>query len=64
MVAQATVEGTLAGADARLQVKAQLQPDPATELAKGQQAMQAQVQAEIAPWAPQPLVQAQAAFAP
>ena len=62
VVAQATVEGTLAGADARLQVKAQLQPDPATELAKGQQAMQAQVQAEIAPWAPQPLVQAQAAF--
>lgn len=61
VVAQATVDGTLAGADARLQVQAQLQPDAATT-PKGQQAMQAQLQAEIAPWAPQPITQAKAQF--
>ena len=61
VVAHATVEGTLAGADARLQVQAQLQPDAATT-PTAQQAMQAQLQAEIAPWAPQPITQAQATF--
>ncbi|RYF75032.1 MAG: translocation/assembly module TamB, partial [Comamonadaceae bacterium] len=55
--AQAKAQGTLAGADARLKVEAALQPagdaDPARPV-------DAQLQAQIAPWAPQPVIDAQA----
>lgn len=66
VTAHAGIEGTLAGEAALLDVQAQLQPteDPLTPglTPGGPQAMQAQLQARIAPWAPQPLVQAQADF--
>ena len=64
VAASASVQGTLAGTAAALQVQAQLQPSD-TSPPTGKAAtppMQAQVQADIAPWAPQPLVQAQADF--
>ncbi len=61
VVAHAKVQGTLAGQEARLQVQAELEPHPGTGV-PGQQAMRAQLQAEIAPWEPQPLLQAQAQF--
>ena len=59
LTAHATLQGTLASAAAQLQLQAQLRPDtdgtpPAAN------AMQAEVTADIAPWAPQPLRQAQA----
>ncbi|RYF35367.1 MAG: translocation/assembly module TamB [Comamonadaceae bacterium] len=56
VLANAKVTGTLGGADARLQIAAELKPadDSATE------PMQAQLQAEIAPWQKQPVVSAHA----
>lgn len=56
VVAQARIEGTLATADARLQVQAQLRPEAGAP-ASG---MRADLQAAVAPWAAQPLVQAEA----
>ncbi|MDF1484851.1 translocation/assembly module TamB domain-containing protein [Ramlibacter sp. H39-3-26] len=56
---QATLQGSLATASARLQLDAWVRP------ARGgsADAMRADAQAEIAPWAPQPLVQAAANLA-
>ena len=64
LAAQAQVHGTLAGTQARLQAQAQVQPDASTPStpSTSSPAMQAKVQADIAPWAPQPLLQAQADF--
>lgn len=56
VLAAATVKGTLAGTDARLQVAAELKP--AEENAEAP--MQASLQAQIAPWLPQPVVDAKA----
>jgi len=56
VLAQATVKGTLAGADARLQVAAQLKPAEDNTAAP----MQAQLDANIAPWVPQPVIDAKA----
>lgn len=54
--AEASVKGTLAGADARLAVAAELHPvDEGAE-----NPMQAQLQANLAPWAPQPVIDAKA----
>ncbi|WP_298211807.1 translocation/assembly module TamB domain-containing protein [Acidovorax sp.] len=53
--AQATLQGTLATADAQLQLQAQVTPAPSAN-----DSMQAQVQAALAPWAPQPLQSASA----
>ena len=61
LTAQAQVQGTLAGTDARLQAQAQVQPSTSTP-STSSPAMQATVQADIAPWASQPLLQAQAEF--
>ena len=61
LAAQAQVQGTLAGTEARLQAQAQVQPDASTP-STSSPAMQAKVQADIAPWASQPLLQAQADF--
>lgn len=56
VLADATVKGTLSGADARLAVAAELKPvDESAELP-----MQAQVQANIAPWRSQPVIDAKA----
>lgn len=56
VLAEATVKGTLAGADARLAVTAQLKPSE-----EGNESpMQAQLQASIAPWLPQPVIDATA----
>ena len=57
--AHATLQGTLAGAAAQLQLHAQLRPGTSTTPPSAN-AMQAEVTADIAPWAPQPLRQAQA----
>ncbi len=57
--AHATLQGPLAGATAQLQLAAQLRPDTGTT-PPAAHAMQAEVTADIAPWAPQPLHQAQA----
>lgn len=57
--AHATLQGTLAGAAAQLQLAAQLRPGNDTQPPTAN-AMQAEVTADIAPWAPQPLRQAQA----
>lgn len=57
--AHATLQGTLAGAAAQLQLAAQLRPGNDTQPPTAN-AMQAEVTADIAPWAPQPLCQAQA----
>ncbi len=51
--AKATIKGTLAGADARLHLQAELQPTG--PLAPGQSAPQARLLAELLPWAPQPV---------
>lgn len=56
LAAHATFSGTLATEAARLKVLAQLRP-PTAEAAN---TVQADVSAEIAPWAPQPLLQASA----
>ncbi|WP_287925397.1 translocation/assembly module TamB domain-containing protein [Diaphorobacter sp.] len=57
--AHATLQGPLAGAAAQLQLAAQLSPGTDTPPSAAH-AMQAEVSANIAPWAPQPLRQAQA----
>jgi translocation and assembly module TamB len=56
VLAEATVKGTLAGQDARLAVAAQLKP--ADENAEAP--MQAQLRANLAPWVPQPVIDAKA----
>ncbi|VTU35454.1 translocation/assembly module TamB domain-containing protein [Variovorax sp. RA8] len=54
VLAEATAKGTLATADARLAVAAQLKPaDPGAAAP-----MEAQLQANIAPWQPQPVIDA------
>ncbi|PIF74978.1 autotransporter secretion inner membrane protein TamB [Variovorax sp. 54] len=54
--AKASVKGTLAGPEARLQVAADLQPtEPNAEAP-----MEATLRAQIAPWLPQPVVEAKA----
>ncbi len=56
VLANAKVTGTLAGAGARLQIAADLKPaDEDTA-----QPMQASVRAQIAPWQPQPVIEAHA----
>ncbi|MBT2334409.1 translocation/assembly module TamB domain-containing protein [Variovorax paradoxus] len=56
VVAKAAVKGTLAGTDARLQVAAELKPaEPDAEAP-----MEAKLQANIAPWLPQPVIDAKA----
>ena len=57
--AQATVEGSLAGPDARLNVQAQLQPLAAMATASAK-ALHMQLQAQIQPWQKQAIAQAQA----
>ena len=59
LTAQAQLHGTLAGHDARLTAQAQLQPTTDTPSIQGQ-SMQARLQAELAPWASQPLLAVQA----
>ncbi|SFP96239.1 autotransporter secretion inner membrane protein TamB [Variovorax sp. OK605] len=56
VLAAATVKGTLAGTGARLQVAAELKP--AEENADAP--MEARLQAQIAPWLPQPVIDAKA----
>lgn len=56
VLAQATVKGTLSGTAARLQVAAELKP--AEENAEAP--MEARLQAQIAPWLPQPVIDAKA----
>ncbi|MFM9925307.1 translocation/assembly module TamB domain-containing protein [Variovorax sp. H27-G14] len=56
VLATATVKGTLAGTAARLQVAAELKP--AEENADAP--MEAKLQAQIAPWLPQPVIDAKA----
>ncbi len=56
VLAQATVKGTLSGTAARLQVAAELKP--AEENAEAP--MEATLQAQIAPWLPQPVIDAKA----
>ena len=59
--AQATLQGTLATADAQLQLQAQVSPaDPTPAASPAAEPMQAQVQATLAPWAAQPLPSASA----
>ena len=65
LAADATVRGTLAGADARLAIEARLLPRlPATPNARAtpSQPMQATLSAQVAPWAAQPVLQANARF--
>ena len=57
--AHATLQGPLAGAAAQLQLAAQLRPGTGATPSAAH-AMQAEVTADIAPWAAQPLRQAQA----
>jgi translocation and assembly module TamB len=54
--AQASVKGTLAGSAARLAIAAELQPTEQDE----KNPMQARLRANIAPWLPQPVVDADA----
>ncbi|MBT2321334.1 translocation/assembly module TamB domain-containing protein [Variovorax paradoxus] len=56
VLAQASAKGTLAGAEARLAVAAQLKPAEDSTAAP----MQAQLDAHIAPWRPQPVIDAKA----
>ena len=58
ITAQAQLQGTLSGTAARLTLQAQLRPPEATPARLA--AMRADVRAHIAPWAQQPLEQAQA----
>lgn len=56
VLAQAAIKGTLAGTGARLQVGAELKPsEPDAEAP-----MEAKLQANIAPWLPQPVIDAKA----
>ncbi len=59
VLAEATVRGTLAGQDARLAVAARLKPAEDNVQAP----MQAALQANIAPWLPQPVIDAKADLA-
>ncbi len=59
--ATATVQGTLAGASATLDIDARLAPAEASP--SPTQALRASVTARLMPWAPQPLMQADARFA-
>ena len=57
--AHAGVQGALAGAAARLQVTTSLQPEEKSAAATAPpDALRAAVQAQLAPWAPQPVVRA------
>ena len=56
--AEASVKGQLAGPDARLAVAAELHPADAG----AEPPMQAQLQANLAPWQPQPVIDAKAAL--
>jgi translocation and assembly module TamB len=56
VLATATAKGTLAGSDARLAIAADLKPAEQDAAAP----MQAQLQANIAPWQPQPVIDANA----
>lgn len=56
--AEASVKGALAGADARLAVAAELHPVEEG----GEKPMQARLQANLAPWQPQPVIDAKAAL--
>jgi len=56
VVAQAKAEGTLAGADARLKISARLAPADN----RADAPMQAQLDAQIAPWQSQPVIEADA----
>ncbi|RYZ12952.1 MAG: translocation/assembly module TamB, partial [Comamonadaceae bacterium] len=60
VLARARAEGTLSGEAARLRIHAELDPQ---EAAAGAEAMRARVDAEIAPWAQQPVVSALADLA-
>ena len=61
--ASATLRGTLAGANAQLDLLAHLQPAAGNTGALGQaRAMRATVSAQIKPWAKQPVVRAQSSF--
>lgn len=56
VLAQAAIKGTLAGTGARLQVGAELKPaEPDAEAP-----MEAKLQANVAPWLPQPVIDAKA----
>ncbi|CAN7588721.1 translocation/assembly module TamB domain-containing protein [Variovorax paradoxus] len=56
VLAQAAIKGTLAGTGARLQVAAELKPaEPDAEAP-----MEAKLQASVAPWLPQPVIDAKA----
>ncbi|MFM9427489.1 translocation and assembly module TamB [Variovorax sp. GrIS 2.14] len=57
VAADATIKGTLSGAAARLRVSAQLKPADATTPVAGE-LMQAALQAQIAPWQTQPVIDA------
>ncbi len=57
--AHASIQGTLATQAARLKVLAQLRP-PTAQTAEITNTMQADLSADIAPWLPQPLLQASA----
>jgi translocation and assembly module TamB len=64
LAAQVAVQGNLAGPDATLSVQAQLAPANASPAnASRGSAMQASATAKIQPWAPQPLLEADARFA-
>eukprot|EP01035_Chromulina_nebulosa_P003327 gene3327-4537_t len=56
VLAEATVKGTLTGTEARLQVAAELKPAEESPDAP----MEARLQAQIAPWLPQPVIDAKA----
>ena len=58
ILAEASANGTLSGSDARLAVNAQLQPVEEN----AESPMRAQLQANIAPWQPQPVLDAHAEF--
>ncbi|WP_287879774.1 translocation/assembly module TamB domain-containing protein [Acidovorax sp.] len=66
--AHATLQGTLSGAAAQLQLEARLRPvaqtaqTPQSAEAATPEAMQADLQATLAPWVPQPVQQVQAAL--
>jgi translocation and assembly module TamB len=56
VLAEAAIKGKLAGADARLQIAAELKPvEPDAEAP-----MEAKLQANVAPWLPQPVIDAKA----
>ena len=60
VLADATVQGTLSGADARLAVAAHLKPADANTGAGAEHPMQADLDAHLAPWQSQPVIDADA----